>query len=153
MRYASDPGSDTATSAAMDVLLALVNATLRVFKIQAAEAQERERRGGDDGNTDPYEDLGNALVVYDLVFMYFFVAAGVVMVFTALLLLLHNVEGKGGKGRRMGLGKGESWYVFSLPLAHNTWNTPHFIPPVSLMPNFLFTAQTPLFLTADTRLD
>ena len=86
-----DASSEVAVDAAFGVLLTLVNATLKFFKIEAAQKTTREPLVGDA--KDPYTDLGNALIVYDLVFLYFFLAAGLTLILLAVLNVL-NHKGK-----------------------------------------------------------
>ncbi|KAL8804118.1 MAG: hypothetical protein Q9182_002751 [Xanthomendoza sp. 2 TL-2023] len=102
LRQSTDSSSDVAVDSAFEVLVTLVNAALKFFHIQAAEKTTKEPlAGGEDKN--PYADLGNALIVYDLVFLYFFVAAGLTLVFMALLIFL-NKRGRLVKGDWLGIG-------------------------------------------------
>lgn len=112
LRNSSDASSDVANDAAFGIVITLVNATLKFFKIEAAKKETPSWVGGETGR-GPYADLGNALIVYDLVFLYFFVAAGLTLVLMAVLMVL----GKRGKmargdwirgGVRVGVGAGLS---------------------------------------------
>ncbi|KAI4249926.1 MAG: hypothetical protein LQ352_005475, partial [Teloschistes flavicans] len=105
LAHAGDAGGEVAMDKAMEVLVVLVNATLRFFKIQPAHASASAAAstapGPDPATTssassasssttgtamvDPYTDLGNALIVYDLVFVYFFAAAGITLCLLAIL--------------------------------------------------------------------
>ncbi|KAL8708361.1 MAG: hypothetical protein Q9220_006741 [cf. Caloplaca sp. 1 TL-2023] len=110
LRTAGDKSSDVASNAAFEIMITIVNATLKFFHIQPAHRPD----AGDPSpgsNTDPYVDLSNALVVYDLVFVYFFVAAGLTLVLMALLIALHRQ----GKGFRKG-----DWISIGLRLAVGT---------------------------------
>ncbi|KAL8949787.1 MAG: hypothetical protein Q9222_004130 [Ikaeria aurantiellina] len=105
LRMAGDKSSDVASNAAFEIMITIVNATLKFFHIQPAHRQEDAL--GDpspESNTDPYVDLEHALVVYDLVFLYFFLAAGLTLVLMALLIAL-NRQGRGfHKGDWMSIG-------------------------------------------------
>ncbi|KAL8799614.1 MAG: hypothetical protein Q9200_007494, partial [Gallowayella weberi] len=102
LRQSTDASSDVAVDSAFEILVTLVNATLKFFHIQAAEKTTKEPlAGGED--KDPYADLGNALIVYDLVFLYFFVAAGLTLVLMAILIFL-NKRGRLVKGDWLGIG-------------------------------------------------
>lgn len=92
----SDLLSDEAGYDIYEVMYTLVNAVLKYFKIQAAKAVT-EKKALDPSTKDPSSDLESALDVYDLVFVYFFVAAGLTLIFMALLIAL-NKKGKLGTG-------------------------------------------------------
>ncbi|KAL9594218.1 MAG: hypothetical protein Q9219_007151 [cf. Caloplaca sp. 3 TL-2023] len=104
LRYAGDPNGDEAVTAAFGIVLVLVNATLKFFKIEAAQAPDASSSVPSSfpasastpgsGEPDPYSDLGAALNVYDLVFVYFFVAAGLTLVLMAVLMALNHKRGK-----------------------------------------------------------
>ncbi|KAI4089538.1 MAG: hypothetical protein LQ339_008531 [Xanthoria mediterranea] len=100
LRNSGDASSDVAVDSAFEILLTLVNATLKFFKIEAAKKTTRDPAVGDA--KDPYTDLGNALVVYDLVFLYFFLAAGFTLIVLAVLNIL-NHKGKWVKGGGIGV--------------------------------------------------
>ncbi|KAI4234389.1 MAG: hypothetical protein LQ349_003827 [Xanthoria aureola] len=100
LRKSGDASSDVAIDSAFEILLTLVNATLKFFKIEAAKKTTRDPAVGDA--KDPYTDLGNALVVYDLVFLYFFLAAGFTLIVLAVLNIL-NHKGKWVKGDGIGV--------------------------------------------------
>lgn len=103
IRYQGDPNSEQVDTAAFGVLLVLVNATLKFFKIQAAQAPDAPvPDGATGGNYDPYTDLGNALVVCDLVFVYFFVAARFTLLLMAVLMALQFKQKKGKNTFRKG---------------------------------------------------
>ncbi|KAL8835068.1 MAG: hypothetical protein Q9176_007136 [Flavoplaca citrina] len=97
LKTSDDASSEVAVDAAFGVLLTLVNATLKFFKIEAAQKTTREPLVGDA--KDPYTDLGNALIVYDIVFLYFFLAAGLTLILLAVLNIL-NHRGKWVRGKR-----------------------------------------------------
>ncbi|KAL8851436.1 MAG: hypothetical protein Q9221_003615 [Calogaya cf. arnoldii] len=100
LKTSGDASSDVAVDAAFDILLTLVNATLKFFKIEAAAKSTQDPLVGDA--RDPYTDLGNALIVYDLVFLYFFLAAGLTLVLLAVLNIL-NHKGRWVKGDWIGI--------------------------------------------------
>ncbi|KAL9035058.1 MAG: hypothetical protein Q9180_005061, partial [Flavoplaca navasiana] len=91
LRMTGDASSEVAVDAAFGVLLTL---------IEAAQKTTREPLVGDA--RDAYTDLGNALTVYDLVFLYFFLAAGLTLILLAVLNIL-NHKGKWVKGDWTGL--------------------------------------------------
>lgn len=92
----SDFLSDDALDSEFGILITLVNATLKFFKIQAAKATTKAKSVG-LAEKDPFQDLINALDVYDLVFVYFFIAAGLTLIIMAIVIAL-NKKGKLGKG-------------------------------------------------------
>ncbi|KAL8902034.1 MAG: hypothetical protein Q9207_004914 [Kuettlingeria erythrocarpa] len=106
LRNASDINGDEAYNAILKVVLVLVNATLKFFKIEAApnstgpqsHARASTLSGPPGAGEDPYEDLWAALQVYDLVFGYFFVAAGLTLVLMAVLMALNKKGSKYYKG-------------------------------------------------------
>ncbi|KAL8769546.1 MAG: hypothetical protein Q9209_004477 [Squamulea sp. 1 TL-2023] len=100
LRNSGDASSDVAVDAAYEILLTLVNATLKFFKIQAAQKTTKDPIVGEA--KDPDSDLGNALIVYDLVFLYFFVAAGLTLILMAVLMIL-NKKGRWVKGDVIGI--------------------------------------------------
>ncbi len=101
LKTSDDASSEVAVDAAFGVLLTLVNATLKFFKVEAAQKTTREPLVGDA--KDPYTDLGNALIVYDLVFLYFFLAAGLTLILLAVLNIL-NHRGKWVRGDWISVG-------------------------------------------------
>ena len=66
----------------------LISATLKYFKIQASEKYESQTHKDPTVKPDALRDLYNVLKVYDLVFVYFFVAAGLTLVMMAMLIAL-----------------------------------------------------------------
>ncbi|KAI4250932.1 MAG: hypothetical protein L6R42_008564, partial [Xanthoria sp. 1 TBL-2021] len=100
LRNSGDASSDVAIDSAFEILLTLVNATLKFFKIEAAKKTARDPAVGEA--KDPYTDLGNALIVYDLVFLYFFLAAGLTLILLAVLNIL-NHKGRWVKGDWIGV--------------------------------------------------
>ncbi len=66
----------------------LINATFKYFKIQASKKDESQTQKDPTIRPDPLRDLYNVLKVYDLVFVYFFVAAGLTLVMMAVLIAL-----------------------------------------------------------------
>ncbi|KAL8776054.1 MAG: hypothetical protein Q9213_008399 [Squamulea squamosa] len=100
LRNSGDASSDVAVDAAYQILITLVNATLKYFKIQAAQKTTKAPIVGQA--KDPYKDLSNALSVYDLVFLYFFIAAGLTLILMAVLMVL-NKKGRWVKGDVIGV--------------------------------------------------
>lgn len=97
VRWQGDPNSEQVDEAAFSVVLVLVNSVFKFFKIQAAQQNLDGGKGdGAAGGYDPYTDLGDVLVVYDLVFVYFFVAAGGTLVMMAILMGLQRWRKRGG---------------------------------------------------------
>ncbi|KAI4193378.1 MAG: hypothetical protein LQ350_008348 [Teloschistes chrysophthalmus] len=118
LSYAGDPGGEVAMEKAMSVLVILVNATLKFFKIQPAASLSSSSTSspatdgstgpdgvGGGGGVDPYTDLGNALVVYDLVFVYFFAAAGCTLCLLAALFVLQKRAHRHGRKQDKRMGK------------------------------------------------
>ncbi|KAL8993018.1 MAG: hypothetical protein Q9169_006661 [Polycauliona sp. 2 TL-2023] len=88
----SEPPTQEALNASFDILLTLINATFRFFHIEPAALRNSSSENAADGDPDPYTDLSNTLIVYDLVFLYFFLAAGLVLILLAGLNALNNVH-------------------------------------------------------------
>lgn len=80
-----DPQSDKALSAVTGLLGTLINATFKFFKIQASK---RTAKTDDKKVKDPIAELDKVVKVFDLVFIYFFVAAGVTLIIMAVLIAL-----------------------------------------------------------------
>lgn len=102
LRQSEDTSREVAVDAAFNILLTLVNATLKFFRIEAAAKTTQQTPLVGDAK-DPYTDLGNALIVYDLVFLYFFLAAGLTLNLLAILNIL-NHKGEWPKGDLIGMG-------------------------------------------------
>ncbi|KAL8735395.1 MAG: hypothetical protein Q9166_000940 [cf. Caloplaca sp. 2 TL-2023] len=102
LRNSGDASSDVAIDSAFEILVTMVNATLKFFMIQAAQKTTKDPIPANE-TKDPYTDLGNALIVYDLVFLYFFVAAGLTLILMAVLVVL-NKRGKLVKGDWIAVG-------------------------------------------------
>ncbi|KAL9613491.1 MAG: hypothetical protein Q9167_001987 [Letrouitia subvulpina] len=82
-----DGATEGAAVAATEILVTLINALFKFFKIQASKKEiKNEEAAG--LKVDPLTSLENAIAVYDLVFVYFFVAAGLTLVIMALLMVL-----------------------------------------------------------------
>lgn len=85
----SEWDSDAAWVAVNDILGTLINATFKYFKIQASKKDLSQSQPKDSAvKPDPLTDLYNALKVYDLVFVYFFIAAGLTLILMAVLIAL-----------------------------------------------------------------
>lgn len=80
-----DPSSDKALSAVTGLLGNLINATFKFFKIQASK---RTPKTDDKKVKNPIAELEKVVKVFDLVFIYFFVAAGVTLIMMAVLIAL-----------------------------------------------------------------
>lgn len=84
-----DPNSDEAYLALADIFASLQTAVFKFFKISAAESVVKASKSNTDGAPkDPFKDLGSVFHVYDLVFVYFFVAAGCTLLMMAILIAL-----------------------------------------------------------------
>ncbi|KAL9033464.1 MAG: hypothetical protein Q9214_007503, partial [Letrouitia sp. 1 TL-2023] len=83
----ADGATEGAAVAAVEILVTLVNALFKFFKIEAAK-KEVKKEAASGLKVDPVTSLQNAIEVYDLVFVYFFVAAGLTLVIMALLMVL-----------------------------------------------------------------
>ena len=86
LKNTTDPFSDDALYAEDEILFTLVNAVFKFFKIQASKKEQKSAAAS--GTKDAATDLANAFHVYDLVFTYFFVAAGVTLITMAILMVL-----------------------------------------------------------------
>lgn len=87
----AEPNLDTeaAVEAVDSISWTLINATLKFFKIQASKKYlSKKQKDFSVKPDDPFTDLYNTLKVYDLVFVYFFVAAGLTLVMMAVLIAL-----------------------------------------------------------------
>lgn len=81
--------SDPAYVAVEDIFGTLISATFKFFKIQASKKDlSQSQPKGSAVKLDPLTDLYNALKVYDLVFVYFFIAAGLTLILMAVLIAL-----------------------------------------------------------------
>lgn len=80
-----DPQSEKALSAVTGLLGTLINATFKFFKIQASK---RTAKTDDKKVKNPIAELDKVVKVFDLVFIYFFVAAGVTLIIMAVLIAL-----------------------------------------------------------------
>ena len=92
---ATSPDSDQAQEAAANILLTVSNAVLKYFKI-SGPAKKPTFDAAAAKSPDPVKDFGATLHVYDLVFGYLFIAAGLTLVLMALLILVakrHKVMG------------------------------------------------------------
>ncbi len=78
--------SDAASLAVVELVGTLINATLKFFKIQATKKFVKGIK--QKKIKDPFAELEGVIKVYDLVFVYFFVAAGLTLVMMAILIAL-----------------------------------------------------------------
>ena len=83
---AAQPGWDTdaATVAVNQIFGTLITATLKYFNIYETKEDSSRRKE----ESDPFEDLTQTLKIYDLVFVYFFVTAGLTLIMMAILIAL-----------------------------------------------------------------
>ena len=87
LKESGDPNSDKALESASDILVTLANATLKYFKIAGSKASQTAKSLADPATPkDPFKDLSSVLHVYDLVFVYFFIAAGCTLLMMAVLV-------------------------------------------------------------------
>ena len=84
LRESTDP--DDVYYYADEIWTIFVNATFKFFKISASK--KAEKTAEISGDKDAYGALINALQVYDLVFVYFFLAAGLTLIIMAILMVL-----------------------------------------------------------------
>lgn len=84
-RKEKDPRSDKALDAITGLLGSLISATFKFFKIQASK---NTAKIDDKKLKDPIADIGKVVKVFDLVFIYFFIAAGVTLIIMAVLIAL-----------------------------------------------------------------
>lgn len=86
----SEWDSDAAFVAVDGIFGTLINATFKFFKIQASkkDLSPKPKDNSAAVKPDPLTDLYNALKVYDLVFVYFFIAAGLTLIMMAILIAL-----------------------------------------------------------------
>lgn len=80
-----DPQSEKVLSAVTGLLGTLINATFKFFKIQASK---KTAKTDEKKVKDPIAELDKVVKVFDLVFIYFFVAAGVTLILMAVLIAL-----------------------------------------------------------------
>lgn len=80
-----DPRSEKALSAVTGLLGTLINATFKFFKIQASK---RTAKTDSKKVKDPIAELDKVVKVFDLVFIYFFIAAGLTLIIMAVLIAL-----------------------------------------------------------------
>ena len=84
LRESTDP--DDIYYYADEIWAIFVSATFKFFKISASK--KAEKTAEITGEKDAYGALYNTLEVYDLVFVYFFLAAGLTLIIMAVLLVL-----------------------------------------------------------------
>ena len=98
----SEWDSEAALTAVDGIFWTLISATFKYFKIQASKknlsssSQQNPKDDSDSSSAvnnvvvklDPLTEVYNALKVYDLVFLYFFVAAGLTLIMMAILIAL-----------------------------------------------------------------
>lgn len=80
--------SEAAYVAVDGIFGTLINATFKFFKIQASKKDLSQKPKDSAVKPDPLTDLYNVLKVYDLVFVYFFIAAGLTLIMMAILIAL-----------------------------------------------------------------
>lgn len=80
-----DPSSSNTLSAVAGLLGTLVSATFKFFKIQTSK---NTAKTDDKKVKDPLAELDKVVKVYDLVFVYFFIAAGLTLIIMAVLIAL-----------------------------------------------------------------
>lgn len=85
LKKEKDAQSEKALSAVTGLLGTLVNATFKFFKIQASK---RTAKTYDKKVKDPIAELDKVVKVFDLVFVYFFIAAGLTLIIMAVLIAL-----------------------------------------------------------------
>lgn len=84
----SEWDSEAAYVAVDGIFGTLINATFKFFKIQASKKDLSQKPKDSAVKPDPLTDLYNVLKVYDLVFVYFFIAAGLTLIMMAILIAL-----------------------------------------------------------------
>ena len=82
-----DAMSDDALGAADDVVNTVTKAALKFFKISQSKAAEKAAEYSDAPKSS-IDSLLNILHVYDLVFVYFFVAAGITLITLGVMIAL-----------------------------------------------------------------
>lgn len=80
--------TEAAIVAVDNILGTLISATLKYFKIQASKKDLLKTQKDSSVNLDRFTELYNTFKVYDLVFVYFFVAAGLTLVMMAVLIAI-----------------------------------------------------------------
>ncbi|MCJ1346927.1 hypothetical protein MMC31_005147 [Peltigera leucophlebia] len=88
LKAESEWDSEAALAALDNLFGTLLNATFKFFKIQASKKDLSKTPKDPTVNGNQYLDLFKAFKVYDLVFVYFFVAAGLTLVMMAILIAL-----------------------------------------------------------------
>ena len=86
LRAESRLDTEAAYMAVDGIFGTLIKATFNYFKIQASKKSETQK--DPSVRPDPLRELYNVLKIYDLVFIYFFVAAGLTLVMMAVLIAL-----------------------------------------------------------------
>ena len=91
LKDAGDPNSDKAIEAFYNIFFTLANAALKFFKISEPKASSKTNPF--DTTTpslpkDPSKVYSSQLHVYDLVFVYFFVAAGITLIMLSILITI-----------------------------------------------------------------
>lgn len=87
LKNTTDAFSDQANNAVYNIIDTLINAVLKYFKISVSKSTTK-KEAHNPSLKDPLNDLYSALEVYDLVFVYFFVAAGLTLILMAVMIFL-----------------------------------------------------------------
>lgn len=85
IKQEKDRSSSNTLSAVTGLLGTLINATFKFFKIQASK---NTAKTDDKKVKDPIAEIEKVVKVYDLVFVYFFIAAGLTLIIMAVLIAL-----------------------------------------------------------------
>lgn len=93
-----NPNSNAAWYASDDIFATLQTAVFKYYKISAAESSAKADSSHyiNGAPHDPFKDLGSVFHVYDLVFVYFFIAAGCTLLMMAILIALAKKNKCGG---------------------------------------------------------
>lgn len=85
LQNTTDPDSEQALTAAINIIDTLLRAIFKYFKIEASKSNQK-KSATDVSAKEPFADITSALEVYDLVFTYFFLAAGFTLIMMAILI-------------------------------------------------------------------
>lgn len=138
LKNTTDAYSEQALIAADSIIDTLRSATFKYFNIEASKSYKKAS-ATDVSKKDPFDDVGSALEVYDLVFTYFFLAAGFTLIMMAILIGLAKKGKCAGDYAAIGLRVAVGAALACIAaLHHNEEVQWHFLDTAWMLPTVLF---------------
>lgn len=138
LRNTTDAYSDQAYYATSNIIDTLLSATYKYFKIEASKS-DKKKSASDVNAKDPFGDIYSALEVYDLVFTYFFLAAGFTLIMMAILICLAKKGKCAGDYAAIGLRVAVGAALACVAALHHNENAQwHFLYTPWMLPTVLF---------------